>query len=129
MKKNPGKEKEDDFELVHGSGNVFRDLGLPNPDIEQLRAILAAKIIGILDDEKLTVRKAEKITGIAASDFSRIRNVKLDRFTIDRMLTILTRLNQDFAITITAKPRKRTPRSVTKARATRHTEHARSSHA
>jgi hypothetical protein len=32
----------DDFELVRGSGNVFRDFDMPNPDLEQLRAILAA---------------------------------------------------------------------------------------
>src|SRR5262245_60467077 len=72
---------DDDFELIHGSGNVFRDFGDPNADLEQARSILAAKIIGVLDDRKLSVRKAEKITGVAAAEFSRIRNVKLDRFT------------------------------------------------
>ena len=35
-------EGDDDLAVVRGSGNVFRDLGLPNPDLEQLRAILAA---------------------------------------------------------------------------------------
>ena len=38
----------DDFELVRGSGNVFRDFGVPNADLEQARAVLAAKIIGVL---------------------------------------------------------------------------------
>lgn len=64
---------DDDMGLVHGSGNVFRDLGLPNPNLERLRAVLAAKIIGILDDHNLTIRKAQELTGIAAADFSRIR--------------------------------------------------------
>lgn len=32
----------DDFELVRGSGNVFRDLGMPDSDIRQAKAILAA---------------------------------------------------------------------------------------
>lgn len=40
--------KGDDFELVQGSGNVFRDLGLPNPELEQLRSILVARIIRAL---------------------------------------------------------------------------------
>ena len=66
---------EDDFELVHGSGNIFRDFGDPNAGRQQLRALLAAEIIGVLDDQKLTVRAAHKITGIAAADFSRIRHV------------------------------------------------------
>jgi predicted XRE-type DNA-binding protein len=97
----------DDFELVHGSGNVFRDFGVPNADLEQARAILAAKIIGVLDERKLSVRAAEKLTGIAASEFSRIRNVKLGRFTLDRMMTILGKLDQNIRVSIGIKPRRR----------------------
>src|SRR5258708_5211624 len=82
-----GREmNDDDFELVHGSGNVFRDLGIANPEVEQLKAILAAKIIGILDDQKLTVRRAHELTGFAAADFSRVRQAKLSRFTVDRLM-------------------------------------------
>ena len=95
---------EDDFELVRGSGNVFRDLGHPNADAEQLRAILAAEIIHVLDDRALSVRKAESLTGIAAADFSRIRQAKLSRFTIDRLMTILNRLNQEVEVTVTVRP-------------------------
>ena len=59
----------EDMGLIRGSGNVFRDLGHANPDLEQLRAILAARIIGVLDDRALSVRKAHELTGIAAADF------------------------------------------------------------
>src|ERR1700675_3634442 len=105
--------KNDDMELVRGSGNVFRDFGDPNPDLEQARAILAAKIIGNLDQRKRTVRAAEVLTGVAASEFSRIRNVKLERFTIDRMITILGKLDQDVALTVKVQPRrKRAARSA-----------------
>lgn len=96
-----------DLELVRGSGNVFRDFGRPNADLEQARAILAAKIMNVLDDRKLTVRAAEKLTGVAASEFSRIRNAKLDRFTIDRMITILGKLDQDVEVSVMIKPRRR----------------------
>lgn len=91
---------EDDFELVRGSGNVFADLGMPNPEQRQLRAILAASIIKTLDAEKLTVRAAEAKTGIAAADFSRIRNAKLGRFTIDRLMTILDRLGCEVQVDV-----------------------------
>jgi predicted XRE-type DNA-binding protein len=77
------------FELVRGSGNIFADFGYPNADEKQLKAILAAKIIGVLNDSPLTVRSAEELTGIAAADFSRISKAKLDRFTVDRLVTIL----------------------------------------
>jgi predicted XRE-type DNA-binding protein len=95
---------KDDFEIVQGSGNVFRDLNLPNPDLEQLRAILAAQIIEILDRKGLSVRKAGEMTGIAAADFSRIRNANLGRFTIDRLMTILGRLNQRVDVAVRVRP-------------------------
>jgi predicted XRE-type DNA-binding protein len=97
----------DDMELVRGSGNVFRDFGLPNPELEQLRAILAAQIIGVLDDRGLSVRKAGEITGIAAADFSRIRNARLRRFTVDRLMTILDRLDQEVDVSVTVTPRQK----------------------
>src|SRR3546814_10940166 len=68
-------------------------------------AILAAEIVKALDTERLTVREAEARTGIAAADFSRIRQVKLDRFTIDRLMRILDRLNQDVRVKISVAPR------------------------
>ena len=95
----------DDLELVRGSGNVFRDLGLPNPELEQFRALLASQIIKTLDAEKMTVREAEMRTGIAAADFSRIRRVKLERFTVDRLMTILDRLGQEVALNVEVRPR------------------------
>jgi Helix-turn-helix domain len=62
---------KDDMELVRGSGNLFRDLGFPNPEVEQLKAILAAKIIAVLDEQGISVRRAHELTGFAAADFSR----------------------------------------------------------
>lgn len=83
------KEK---LEFGRGSGNVFRDLGHKNADIEQFKAILAAEIIKMLDRDRLTVRAAEKRTHIAAADFSRIRNADLGRFTVDRLIGVINRL-------------------------------------
>ena len=80
------------IELIRGSGNVFRDLGHASPDVEQLKAILAAEIIKMLDRQGLSVRGAHARTGIAAADFSRIRNADLDRFTLDRLVSTINRL-------------------------------------
>jgi predicted XRE-type DNA-binding protein len=84
--------KSEEIEIVRGSGNVFRDLGHASPDAEQLKAILAVEIIKMLDRQNLTVRAAHTQTGIAAADFSRIRNADLGRFTLDRLLSIINRL-------------------------------------
>jgi predicted XRE-type DNA-binding protein len=83
--------RQEKLELVRGSGNVFRDMNHASPDVMQLKAILAAEIIKILDREGLTVRGAHASTGIAAADFSRIRSADLGRFTLDRLISILNR--------------------------------------
>jgi predicted XRE-type DNA-binding protein len=94
----------DEMQIVRGSGNAFRDFGHPNADLEQLKAILAAKIIGVLDDQAVSVRKAQAATGVAAADFSRIRNARLDRFTVDRLMTILSRLDQRVKVRVSVQP-------------------------
>lgn len=93
----------EELEVTRGSGNVFADLGLAHSDVEQTKALLAAEIIAILDDEGLSVRAAGKRTGIPYSDFSRIRNVDLDRFTIDRLIKVLNRLGRDVDMKVSVK--------------------------
>jgi predicted XRE-type DNA-binding protein len=90
-----------DFELIRGSDNVFRDFGRSNASLEQARAILAAKIMRTLDERGLSTREAERLTGVAHSEFSRIRNARLKRFTLDRMITILGKLDQHVEVDAT----------------------------
>jgi predicted XRE-type DNA-binding protein len=71
---------------------VFRDLGYASPDVAQFKALLASEILKMLDREGLTVRGAHARTGVAAADFSRIRNADLGRFTLDRLVSIINRL-------------------------------------
>ncbi|RAI42320.1 helix-turn-helix domain-containing protein [Rhodoplanes roseus] len=99
----------DDLDLVRGSGNVFRDFGHPDADLEQARAIVAAAIVRALDRRMLGVRAAEKLTGIAASELSRIRNGRLGRFTLDRLITILGRLDQRLQVSIDIQERPSAP--------------------
>ena len=95
------------LEVVKGSGNVFRDLGHNHPDIDQFKAILAAEIIKTLDREGLSVRGAQGRTGIAAADFSRIRNADLKRFTVDRLMLIINRLGSRVEVKIKVRPAER----------------------
>ena len=98
---------EEDFELVEGSGNVFRDLGDPEADLKQAKAVLAARIIGALDERGLSVRKAAALTRFAAADFSRIRNADLGRFTLDRLMKMLVALDSDLEVTVHVDARQR----------------------
>lgn len=92
------------LEIVRGSGNVFADFGHVNAVGEQVKAFLAAEIIKAMDAKTMNARQAEAQTGIAASDFSRIRHAKLDRFTIDRLITILERLDTQIDVQVTVRP-------------------------
>ena len=92
--------KREKLDVIRGSGNVFRDLGRENADVEQFKAILAAEIIRALDREGLSVRGAQGRTGIAAADFSRIRNADLGRFTLDRLMLIVNRLGSRVEVKI-----------------------------
>jgi len=95
--------KDERFEVIRGSGNVYRDLGKDNPDLRQFKAILATEIIKALDRDGLSVRKAQARTGIAAADFSRIRNADLGRFTVDRLMSIINRLGSRVEVAVKVK--------------------------
>ena len=89
--------KNGKLELVRASSNVYRDFGRANAGLEQARAITAAKIISALPARKLSTRNAEVLTGAAQSEFSRIRNAQLRRFTLDRLIAILGKLDKNVA--------------------------------
>lgn len=92
------------LDVIKGSGNVFRDLGHTHSDADQFKAILAAEIIKALDRDGLSVRGAQSRTGIAAADFSRIRNGDLKRFTVDRLMLIINRLGSRVEVRIKVRP-------------------------
>ena len=96
--------KKETLEVIRGSGNVYRDLGQDDADVKQFKALLAAEIIKTLDRDGLTVRAAHARTGIAAADFSRIRNADLARFTLDRLVGIINRLGSRVELKLKVKP-------------------------
>jgi len=95
--------KKEALEVIRGSGNVYRDLGKDNADIGQFKVLLAAEIIKTLDREGVSVRQAHARTGIAASDFSRIRNADLGGFTVDRLMASINRLGSRIELAMTVR--------------------------
>ncbi len=95
------------LEVIRGSGNVYADFGYADADLRQLKAKLAAEIIKALDNAGLSVRQAHARTGFAAADFSRVRNADLNRFTVDRLLTMVNRLGSRVEVALIVQPAKR----------------------
>lgn len=107
------------IDIVRGSGNAYRDFGYADADLRHLKALMAAAIVKSLDRRGLTVREAHALTGTAAADFSRIRQANLDRFTVDRLMTILGKLGAriDVRVTVRRAPARGKQRPVESARA------------
>ena len=83
-----------------GSGNVFVDLGLADPDERQLRVQLALRLNDLLQAEGLTQAAAAKRLGLAQPHVSELKNYKLGRFSSERLLHCITLMNRDVEIFI-----------------------------
>jgi predicted XRE-type DNA-binding protein len=81
----------------------LQDVGLPEADTKLIKADLAAAIIAILQERRLTGAAAAKLAGVQTADISRIRHADLSRFTIDRLVTVLNRLNRHVEVRLTVK--------------------------
>jgi predicted XRE-type DNA-binding protein len=96
--------KDDEFALIRGSGNVYRDFAIEDADVRQLKALLASEIIKTLEKQHLSVRKAHSLTGIDAADFSRIRNADFRRLTVERLMKIVNRLGSRIEFKMRLRP-------------------------
>lgn len=94
------KHKEEDFEVICGSGNIYRDFGEPDADVRLAKDLLAAEIVKFLRVRKLNNQDAQKLTGVNHTEFSRIKKPDLKRFTIDRLMSILNKLDPEKEIKV-----------------------------
>ncbi|RAI45364.1 helix-turn-helix domain-containing protein [Rhodoplanes roseus] len=89
-----------------GSGNVFADLGLPNPEERMLKAGIVAELHRSIKDRGLTQVKAAKLVGISQPDLSRLLRGDFEDYSAERLLKMLTAFAQDVEIVV--KPHRRT---------------------
>lgn len=86
---------------VHiSSGNVFADIGLPDPDEHLAKAKLAGMICELIKADGLSQKSAAKRLGIDQPKVSALMRGKLRDFSTDRLMRFLTLLDQDVIITI-----------------------------
>jgi predicted XRE-type DNA-binding protein len=92
---------------VRGSGNVFADLGLPDAEERQTKLRLAYAINAIIDAQRWTQETAATRLGLNQPKVSALRNYRLEGFSVERLMTLLTALDRDVEIVIRKKPRSR----------------------
>lgn len=104
----------DDIKIEEGSGNVFADLGLPNPEERLAKADLVLRIAEGIRERKLTQAKTAKLFGIDQPKISRLLRGQLAGFSTDKLIHFLTLLGQDVVIVIRpTEPHSRRPGHVT----------------
>ena len=81
-------------------GNVFADLGLPNPEQALLKARLTLQIYRIIKARKLTQTQAGSIIGIAQPQVSLLMRNRSGNFSVERLMTFLTALGHNVEITV-----------------------------
>lgn len=86
--------------VVAGSGNVFRDLGLADPEDRKLRVQLAVRLNELIDENRLSQATVAKRFGIPQPHVSDLRNYKLSRFSSERLVRFITLLDRDVDIVI-----------------------------
>ena len=91
----------DDVEFTPSSGNVFADLGLPDPDLLLAKAELAIAITTIIRERGFTQTAAARELGVHQSRISAITRGRLDDFSLERLMALARRLGQDVHITVT----------------------------
>jgi predicted XRE-type DNA-binding protein len=90
--------------LTRGSGNIFADLDLPNPEELQLKARLTHLITRIIKQRGWTQQQAAKALGIKQPDVSELsRGERLEHYSVERLMHFLSRLEQKVTITVSSK--------------------------
>jgi predicted XRE-type DNA-binding protein len=97
-----------DISVKAGSGNVFADMGLPEPMEELTKAQLASEIRDVIRRRRLTQAAAASLMGIDQPKVSALCNGRLANFSSERLMRLLTMLGQDVEIMVKAKPRNQT---------------------
>lgn len=94
-------------EVIRGTRNVFADLGYPDAAERQAKLRLTYALNQVLHQRKLTQAAAAKVLGVTQPKISALRHYKLAGFSVERLMTLLTALDQDIEIVIKRKPRSR----------------------
>ena len=93
-----------ELDYTVSSGNVFADLGLPNPEEALAKAELANKIIELIRERRLTQIQAAKVLGVDQPKVSALLRGNLTGFSLERLMRFLLRLGQDIRITVQESP-------------------------
>ena len=102
-----GTRPVNDLSVTRGSGNVFADIGLPNPEEHLAKAQLVSMIDDVIRDRGLTQENAAALMGIDQPKVSHLLRGRFHGFSTHRLLEFLNALGRDVDIVVRAAPKSR----------------------
>jgi predicted XRE-type DNA-binding protein len=83
-----------------GSGNVFKDIGVPNAEEHLVKAKLVLKIDAIMKRRRMKQKEAADLFGVRQPDISKMLRGEFRQFSVERLLRFLVKLDQDVEIVV-----------------------------
>lgn len=89
-----------------GSENVFEDLGFPKHEAEnlRLRSDLMTAILRLIEQQGLTQAAAAKRLGVSQPRVSDLTRGKIERFSLDALVTMLARAGIEVRLSLKRRP-------------------------
>jgi predicted XRE-type DNA-binding protein len=94
---------DESIDIEYGSHNVFADIGLEDAEELYIRAQLGMQIFSLLKERGYKQAEASRVLGIAQSEVSALVSGKFNRFSQERLISFLNKL--DWKVTFTLSPR------------------------
>lgn len=91
------------IEFEESTGNVFNDLGLENAEELQTRSLVGFHVVELLKKKDMKQREMSELLGIKQAEVSHLLNGHFSRFTVDRLLDFLKKMNQKVVIQISPR--------------------------
>ena len=93
-------DNHSETEIEVGSSNIFADLGLDNADELYTRACLGIQVMKIIKERGYSQKEAAEFLGLKQPEISAIMRAKFSRFSQERLIGFLNKLNQKVTIQI-----------------------------
>jgi predicted XRE-type DNA-binding protein len=88
------------IEFEKSTGNVFADLGIEDAEELQARGLIGYHVIELLKSKEMKQREIAELLEIKQAEVSHLLNGHFSRFTVDKLLDFLKRMNQKITIQI-----------------------------
>lgn len=104
--------KKDNLKITRGSGNVFADMGFENPEEELLKVRLAVLVNRSIETKGWRQQHVAKVLGIKQPDVSDLTRGNLEHFSVERLLSFLSLLDNQVTIKVSNKKDKLPPQEI-----------------